>query len=46
MLCSNKDHIHFQQKANVVHRITCPGCCNKYIGKTGRNIIARMDEHG
>ena len=46
MFCSNKDHIQFQQKANVVYRIACPGCYNKYIGKTGRNIITRMDEHG
>ena len=46
MFCSNKDHIPFQQKANIVYRITCPGCYNKYIGKTGRNIITRMDEHG
>ena len=46
MFCSNKDHIQFQTKANVVDRITCPGCYNKYIGKTGRNIITRMDQHG
>ena len=24
----------------------CPGCCNKYIGKTDRNFIMRMGEHG
>ena len=46
MFCSNKDQIQFQQKANVVYRITCPGCYNKYIGKTDRNIVTRMDEHG
>ena len=40
MFCSNKDHIQLQQK------LTCPGCYNKYIGKTDRNIITRMDEHG
>ena len=33
MFCSNKDHIHIQQKANIIYRITCPGCYNKYIGK-------------
>ena len=46
MSCSNKDHIQFQPKANVVYRITCPGCYNKYIGKADRNIITRMDEYG
>ena len=39
MFCSNKDHIQFQQKANVI----CPGCYNKYIGRTDRNIITRLD---
>ena len=46
MFCSNKDHIQFQQKANVIYRITCLGCYNKYIEKTERNIITRLDEHG
>ena len=46
MFCSNKDHIQFQQKANVVCRITCPGCYNKHIEKTDRNIITRMDNNG
>ena len=46
MFCSNKDHIQIQQKANVIYRITCPDCYNKYIGKTDRNIITRLDEHG
>ena len=34
MFCSNEDYIQFHQKANVVDRITCPGCYSKYIGKT------------
>ena len=46
MFCCNKDHIQFQQKANVIYRITCSGCYSKYIGKTDRNIITRLDEHG
>ena len=46
MFCSNKDHIQIQQKANVIYRITCPDCYNKYIGKTDRNIITRLDERG
>ena len=45
MFCSNKDHIQLQQKANIIYRITYSGCCNKYIGKTDRNIITRLDEH-
>ena len=46
MLCSNKDHIQFQQKANVIYRTICPGYHNKYSRKTDRNIITRLDEHG
>ena len=46
MFCSNTDQIQFQQKANVIHRITCSGCYNKYIEKLTRNIITRMDKHG
>ena len=33
MFCSNKDHIQSQQKANVIYRITCPGCYDKCIEK-------------
>ena len=43
MFCSNKDHIEFQQKANVIYRITSQGCYSKYIGKTDRNVT-RLDE--
>ena len=46
MFCSYKDHIQFQQKANVIYIITCPGCYNKYIGKIDRHIITRLDEQG
>ena len=46
MFCSNKDHIHFQKKADVVYRIMCRDCCNKNIGKTETYITTRMDEHG
>ena len=45
LFCSNKDDIQFQQKTNVVYRITCSGCYKKYTRKTGRNVITRMDEH-
>ena len=31
-------------KENV--KITFPGCFQKYVGKTERNVITRPDEHG
>ena len=33
------------EKKNVIYRITCLGCFNKFIGKTGRNLITRLDKH-
>ena len=29
IICSNKNHIQIQQKANVIYRITCSGCYKK-----------------
>ena len=46
MLCSSKDQIPTNQKENLIYRFTCPGCNEKYIGKTDRNIITRLHEHG
>ena len=45
MFCSNKDKIEKIKKANVVYLFTCPGCSKKYIGKTQRNIVTRLEEH-
>ena len=45
MFCSNKDRIDDDKKANVVYLFSCPGCSKKYIGKTERNLITRMEEH-
>ena len=45
MFCSNKDKIDPLKKANVVYCFTCPGCAKKYIGKTERNLITRVEEH-
>ena len=45
MFCSSKDQIPTDQKANLMYRFTCPGCNEKYIGKTDRNIITRLHEH-
>ena len=46
MFCNTKDNISVEQKSNVIYRITCPGCIHKYVGKTDRNLITRLDEHG
>ena len=46
MFKSSKYHVQFQQKANVVYKIKCPGCFNKYVGRIDRNIITRIFEHG
>ena len=45
MFCNTKDNISAEQKSNVIYGITCPGCFKKYIGKTDRNLITRLDEH-
>ena len=46
MFCSSKDQIPADQKANLINCFTCPGCKEKYIGKTDRNIITGLHEHG
>ena len=46
MFYSSKDQIPTDQKANLIYRFTCPGCNEKYVGKTDRNIITRLHEHG
>ena len=46
MFCNTKDSISVEQKSNVIYKITCPGCFQKYVGKTDRNLITRLDEHG
>ena len=38
MFCSSKDQIPTDPKSNLIYRFTCPGCNEKYIGKTERNI--------
>ena len=34
MFCNTKDNIPIEQKSNVTYRITCPGCFQKYVGRT------------
>ena len=46
MFCNAKDSISVEQKSNVFYKITFPGCFQKYVGKTERNVITRPDEHG
>ena len=46
MFCNTKDSISAEQKSNVIYGITCPGCFQVYVGKTDRNLITRLDEHG
>ena len=46
MFCNTKDVISAEQKSNVIYRITCPGCFQKYVGKIDRNLTTRLDEHG
>ena len=45
MLCSAKDSIPVYQKANVIYKVTCPGCNEDYVGKTDRNLVTRLNEH-
>ena len=46
MFCNTKDSISAEQKSNVIYRISCPRCFQKYAGKTDRNLITRLNEHG
>ena len=46
MFCNPKDSISVEQKSNVIYRITCPGCFRKCVGKTDRNPITKLEEHG
>ena len=45
-LCSTKDKIPVEQRSNVIYQITCPGCGEKYVGKTNRCLKIRMTEQG
>ena len=46
MFCPTKDKIPSHQRANVIYKLSCPGCGNKYVGKTDRCLITRLLEHG
>ena len=40
-----KDKVPHEQRKNIVYRIRCLGCDGKYIRKTERCLISRMNEH-
>ena len=43
--CNVKDKVPNEQRNNIIYRIRCPGCDGKYIAKTERCSIFRMNEH-
>ena len=45
-LCSVKDKIPEDQRNNIIYSIRCPGCGEKYVGKTSCCFGKRVDEHG
>ena len=44
--CNVKDKVSHEQRNNIICRIRCPGCGRKYIRKTERCLISRLNEHG
>ena len=44
--CLKKIKAPHEQRNNIIYRIMCPGCGEKYIGKTERCLISCMSEHG
>ena len=45
IICKTRDSISMEQKSNVIYKIIFPGCFQKYVCKTDRNIITCPDEH-
>ena len=43
---SNKDRIPYLSNSFVVYEYSCPGCSQKYIGKTQTNLFSRSKQHG
>ena len=44
--CNVKDKVPHEQRNNIIYGIRSPGCGGKYIGKTERCLISRMNKHG
>ena len=46
IFCPTNNGISWNQKENAKYIIQCPVCHNDYVGKTDKNIITRLSEHG
>ena len=46
MFCPTEDKLRWNQLANVIYIIQCPGCHKDYVGKTNKNLVARLSENG
>ena len=44
--CTTKDRIPYNQMSSVIYKIKCPGCGEKYIGKSERCFGIRMHCQG
>ena len=44
MFCLAKYSIPIHQKANLIYKVTCPGCNEDYVGKTDHNLVTRLNE--
>ena len=42
----NKDPVAKQMQSNIVYSVNCNDCGQTYVGKTDRQAIRRMNEHG
>ena len=45
IFCSAENSIPIHQKANVIYKVSCPGCHEDYVGKTDWNLVTRLNEH-
>ena len=43
---SNKDRIPLLSNSNVIYKYSCPGCGEKYVGKTENTVFNRTKQHG
>ena len=46
MFRSASDNIPIHQKATGIYTVTCPDCNKDYAGKTDRNLVTRLNQHG
>lgn len=46
LYCNMKGKIPYDQKHHIIYPLAYPSCGRKYIGKTERNLLLRMIEHG